>query len=169
MPQMETLPAVHGFCQQKRLAPIPSRKRKSISPLPSRQDGFPCLLKNSGARAFQDLLRIQASQPYPLIFRRRAAIYCWASTSSIPVPNSNILPSGSPTTILSKTSSFRRILLASMEIREPFSSKNCCRRPRFPTPRNNSPPAWRQDQRHTAKQHIKSSRKCTSPNQNKRD
>ena len=31
------------------------------------------------------------------------------------------------------------------------------------------PPAWRQDQRHAAKQHIKSSRKCTSPNQNKRD
>lgn len=47
MPQMETLPAVHGFCQQKRLAPIPSRKRKSISPLPSLQDGFPCLLKTA--------------------------------------------------------------------------------------------------------------------------
>lgn len=30
------------------------------------------------------------------------------------------------------------------------------------------PPAWRQDQRHAAKQHIKSSRKCTSPNQNKK-
>lgn len=55
------------FANKKGLRPIPSRKRKSISPLPFRQDGFPCLLKNSGARAFQDLLRIQASQPYPLI------------------------------------------------------------------------------------------------------
>lgn len=35
------------FANKKGLRPIPSRKRKSISPLPFRQDGFPCLLKTA--------------------------------------------------------------------------------------------------------------------------
>ena len=91
------------FANTKMLTPH-SFLETEIHLRPSSRTNYPALPKNSGARAFQDLLRIQASQPYPLIFRSKAAIYCWASASSIPVPNSNVLPSGCPTTILFKTS-----------------------------------------------------------------
>lgn len=143
----------------------------------------PCCRRNSSIKAFPIRAAIKAGspchsftfpgmpeqQPYPLICRRRAATYCWASFSAIPVPNSNGLPSGCSTTILFSTLLFCCILLASMEMRESFARRNCWRRPRLPTPAEQLSRSGRQGQRHTAEQHINGAQKRTEPDQNERN